>query len=154
MSWPRSARQWTHDDVVADVARAAQDFRARRLGEPLERYLGAFDAAKPQHEALVASLNAVLAGDDAALLRTLWATEAGKTGFRYLGAPPISMDDLETLAETRLSPSAADDPHGAGQRLVDVLRMILDPRRFPGFLKAERRCPASAKRRSSPPPHS
>ena len=129
-SWPRGAQQWTEVELVEDVARAAREFRARRLGEPLRRYLDAFDAALPQHETLIARLGVVLKGNDPALLRSLWSNEVGRTGFRYLGAPPISDDDLATLAETPLSATAADEK-AASDRLLAVLRAILDPRRFP-----------------------
>lgn len=130
VGWPRGARHWTDAELASDVERAAQDFRARRLGEPMQRYLDAFDAARPQHEALIARLASVLAGNDAELLRSLWSSEVGKTGFRYLGAPPISDADLNTLAEARMSTAAASEK-GASERLLVVLRAILDPRRFP-----------------------
>jgi XamI restriction endonuclease len=71
------------------------------------------------------------ADGEAAFLQTLWGTEAGRVGFRYLGAPPISTDDLETLAEAQLSAAAAQDVTGKRQRLVAVMRAFLDPRRFP-----------------------
>ena len=42
-AWPRSARFWQPAEVAAGVAAARQEFRSRRLGEPLARYLAAFD---------------------------------------------------------------------------------------------------------------
>ncbi len=83
----------------------------------------------------------MLAGGPAAtqLLRELWGSDAGRTAFRYLGAPPISEDDLETLAEARLSPSSSDE---ASDKLLAIMRVIVDPRRFPWLL--EERPPSAA----------
>lgn len=132
IGWPVHGRRWAPDEIVADVAAATAEFRARRLGEPLARYLAAFDASLTGNAALIARLDEVLAdAADPAFLQALWGTEAGRTAFRYLGAPPISEDDLETLAEAKLSAAAAGDAAGKRQRLVGVMRAILDPRRFP-----------------------
>ena len=132
-TWPQRAHFWTADEVAADVAAARADFRARRLGEPLARYLAAFDDARPQHVELIEGLAAVLAQDEAglALLKKLWAGDAGRTAYRYLSAPPISEDDLETLAEARLAARTVTADAPALARLIDVMRATLDPRRFP-----------------------
>lgn len=84
-------------------------------------------------ERLVSQLESLLAGGPAAEadLRALWASEAGRIAFRYLGAPPISDDDLETLAESRLAARSADADAEYGEKLLSVLRVIVDPRRFP-----------------------
>ena len=141
MAWPLKAVRWTPAETALDVERASVDFRTRRLGEPLGRYLAAFDTALPHHAALIGRITALLDGTDPQSWGELWSTDAGRTAFRYLGAPPVSQDDLETLAEARLGAAAADDPATA-QRLVTVLRTILDPRRFPWV--AQRREPSPA----------
>ena len=132
-AWPLNGRHWSEPEIAADVAAATAEFRVRRLGEPLERYLAAFDASLAGNQELISKLGKVLAGAEASaeLLQTLWGSEAGRIAFRYLGAPPISEDDLETLAEAKLSATAAQDAEGKRRRLVDVMRAILDPRRFP-----------------------
>lgn len=133
----QGVRVWSTQEVAADVDEARADFRARRLGEPLHRYLDAFDAAEPAVARLVADVEAVLAGGAAAQadLRELWGSEHGRTAFRYLGAPPISDDDLKTLAEVALSATAALPDHS--EKLLAVMRVIVDPRRFP-WLAARR----------------
>lgn len=133
----QGVRVWSADEVAADVEAARAEFRARRLGEPLHRYLDAFDAAEPAVAKLIAEVEAVLAGGAAAeaSLRELWGSELGRTAFRYLGAPPISDDDLKTLAEVPLSAVAAGRSHG--EKLLAVMRVIVDPRRFP-WLAAKR----------------
>ena len=129
----QGVRAWSAAEIQADVDEARREFRSRRLGELLHRYLSAFDAAEPAVLKLVSQLEAVLAGGPAAevALRALWSSEAGRTAFRYLGAPPISQDDLETLAEVRLSAASAGPGADAAERILAVMRVIVDPRRFP-----------------------
>ena len=132
-AWPATGRRWTAAELTDDAAAAVVEFRARRLGEPLARYLAAFDATQDDNRALISKLGDVLneSQPDREYVQSLWSTEGGRTAFRYLGAPPISQDDLETLAEARLSAAAADDGAGTGARLLSVMRAVLDPRRFP-----------------------
>ena len=133
LPWPAGARRWTSDELLRDAQASRADFRARRLGEPLARYLDAFDATYPSLVPLVEQLEVAFAGDAKAmsLLGELWQSEQGRTLFRYLGAPPISTDDLQTLAETKLGIAALRDDGAAAKRLLDVMRQIVDPRRFP-----------------------
>ena len=137
-------RRWTAAEIEADALAARAEFRSRRLGEPLSRYLAEFDAAQPVVVGLVGDVESLLGGGEGmdARLRDLLHTEAGRTAFRYLGAPPISEDDLETLAEARLASSAAEAGHAQRERLLAVMRLIADPRRFPWL--AERREPSDA----------
>ena len=131
--WFAGIPRWTPEQLKADVIVARNDFRARRLGEPAERYLAAYDASYPHLLALIGELKAALKGgaDSSQLLRQLWKTETGRIAFRYLGAPPISKDDLETLAEAKMNVASAKDVHGCLERLLGVVREIIDPRRFP-----------------------
>ena len=137
-AWPRHARYWQAGEVAADVGAARNEFRSRRLGEPLARYLAAFDDAQAVHAELIAGLEGALALDIAgvALLARLWATDAGRAAYRYLAAPPISEDDLETLAEAKLAPRSARQGNPALARMADVMRTTLDPRRFPWVAQA------------------
>jgi hypothetical protein len=130
VSWPRGARRWSADEIAADVALAAAEFRRRRLGEPLARYLEAFDAAAPAVQTLLGQLADALRDSDAQRWRALWASDAGRVAFRYLSAPPISEDDLATLAGAGLSEAAATRDETRA-RMLEVMRAVLDPRRFP-----------------------
>ena len=132
-AWFAGIPRWTPEQIEADAIAARNEFRARRLGEPVERYLAAYDASHPHLAALIGELRTALAGgaESGQLLKRLWATETGRTAFRYLGAPPISEDDLETLAEATFNVSSADDLQGRLERLLAVMRAIIDPRRFP-----------------------
>lgn len=124
-------RVWSATEVEADAAAARAEFRQRRLGEPLARYLEAYDKAHPGVERWIAELGTVF--DDNAMararLKALLATEEGRTILRYLGAPPISEDDLDTLAETSLAGAARND--AGAERIRSVVRAIVDPRRSP-----------------------
>lgn len=129
---PRLAgvRWWTDDEIAADAAAARAEFRRRRLAEPLQRYLDAHAAVSPAVAAWVEAAQHLLgpgpAAPESAL--DLLATEEQRTTLRYLGAPPISADDLSTLAEVQ----AAGKPSPAQvDRVLDVMRAILDPLRFP-----------------------
>lgn len=51
------------------------------------------------------------------------------TAARYLGGPPVSADDLKTLADARLG-GRTIDPETA-ERVAAVLRSVWDPLRFP-----------------------
>ena len=70
-------------------------------------------------------------------LKATWPCRARSSAFRYLGAPPISEDDLETLAETRFATAAAGSQAAYGEKLLAVMRVIVDPRRFP-WIEAQR----------------
>lgn len=108
-------RVWSLAEIERDSADARGDFRQRRLGEPLARYLDAFDVAQPAVAVWVSQLERLLAEDpqaEAAVTKLL-TDETGRTAFRYLGAPPISEDDLETLSEARLARFAAARRHGS-----------------------------------------
>lgn len=54
-----------------------------------------------------------------------------RTAFRYLAAPPVSEDDLKTLAETTLSSSALQSDVKHARRVRDIILQIIDPYRFP-----------------------
>ncbi len=131
--WPSGARRWSLAEIDSDVDTSKAEFRERRLGEPLQRYLDAYDAAHPVLAPLIDGLESAMANGSAPrdFLRGLWSTDEGKTAFRYLAAPPISEDDLQTLASATLGPRALDGDAAGAQRLIDVMRVIVDPRRFP-----------------------
>lgn len=66
-----------------------------------------------------------------------------RTAFRYLAAPPISEDDLKTLAETTLSASALRKDPAQARRVRDIVLHIIDPHRFPWV--GEQRQPSASR---------
>src|SRR5262245_23859658 len=89
--------RWDPDRLEEDRLEAIRLFRQERLDEPLEQYLEAFDDYRGVIEELMeASVDlkrlieeTVPLVTDARLLEAL----------RYLAGPPISADDLKTVAE-------------------------------------------------------
>lgn len=67
-----------------------------------------------------------------------------RTAFRYLAAPPVSEDDLKTLAETTLSPTALRSDREQAQRVRTIVLQIIDPHRFPWI--EQRRDPTELER--------
>jgi hypothetical protein len=68
---------------------------------------------------------------DAALLAGLIKGRNRKKAFRYLAAPPISEDDLKTLADTKYGPLVFKRDPAAAKRVRDTIHTVLDGRRFP-----------------------
>lgn len=132
MGWPKDARKWSRQEILRDVEQAKELFRQRRLEEPKERYLEAFKSLERANKKVVELLPGLLADPvDPRLLSSLIREEDLLTALRYLGAPPISTDDLETLLSNTLAPTLIAQNSDRAKNLVDILRRILDPKRFP-----------------------
>jgi hypothetical protein len=121
-------------------------FRRERLEEPLEAYLELFDKYQGVFEDLLettvdlTALNEKRAEvlTDGRLLATL----------RYVAGPPISTDDLKTLAEARsLNPARLRDDPELTSKIVGLVLSALDRRRFPWI--SERREPSEAEKLAS-----
>ena len=102
------------------------------MGEPKARYLEAFALLEKANSALLGSLRRLTERPvDAAWLAKVLSNEDLKTALRYIGAPPISEDDLKTLTGDSLAPTlVAKNPERA-ERICDVMIQIVDPKRFP-----------------------
>lgn len=68
---------------------------------------------------------------EASSVAAIVADEKRRIAFRYLGAPPISEDDLKTLAETRLTAAHLERSPDEARRVRDLVLQIIDPHRFP-----------------------
>ena len=129
--------------VEDDRVKAIANFRNERMEEPLEDYLEAFDEYQGHIEELLETTVDLAQLENTALdvLTDPHLLEA----FRYLAAPPISQDDLKVLAE---APSLAKGPlHSRPEdvrRLIQVVRLVLDRRRFSWVV--ENREPTEAER--------
>ncbi len=127
--------RWTLAELRRDAETAKGVFRQQRLSETQSRYSEFIKAFKPvlaetvdllpqlQKEPPNVGLWAELVGDKDRL-----------TALRYLAAPPISDDDLKTLADATLSPEALrrDTNYGARhsrRRVPDHRRTPLPPGR-------------------------
>jgi hypothetical protein len=140
MSWPKHARKWSSAEIRKDVAKAKDLFRKRRVGEPREKYVHAFRVIEKANRRITPQL-AKLFDDplDVDLLVSIVKDPELLAAFRYLAAPPVSHDDLETLSGARLAwTQLKADPEKANA-VRNVVASILDTKRF-GWLR-ERRAP-------------
>ena len=137
---------WTKEQLEADRSKASSAFSKERLEEPLEDYLEAFDLYQGHVEELLEATVDLTDLDTPALdvLSDARLLEA----FRYLAAPPISADDYKILADAKsLSKQHLNRSPADVQRLVGVVRTVLDRRRFAWVI--EEREPTEAERNAA-----
>ena len=116
-------------------------FRRERLDEPLEAYLELFDQYQGVFEDLLESTI------DLTQLKPHGLEVLGDNrlleAFRYLAGPPISTDDLKTVAEAAsLNRNVLRNDPQVVNRIVDLVMIALDRRRFPWV--TENRSPTEA----------
>lgn len=137
---------WTREQLDVERAKSIAMFSRERLEEPLEDYLEAFDQFQGYIEEVL----------EATVDLTDWQTSALDVlgdqrlleAFRYLAAPPISADDLKVLANaSSLSSHHLRNSPADVQRLISIVRQVLDRRRFVWVV--ERREPTEAERNAA-----
>ncbi len=122
--------EWSIVQLEEDRRQSEDIFRHERLEEPLEDYGEAFDEVQGTVENLLETTLDLSQLEDHAL--SLLTDPALLEAFRYLAAPPISVDDLKTLVEaTSIAPTTLRKDRQLVQSLVDTIRTVLDRRRFP-----------------------
>jgi len=137
---------WTDDQLEAARIKAIAAFSKERLEEPLEDYLEAFDEYQG-HVEEVLETTVDLTELDTTALDVLGDTRLLEA-FRYLAGPPISEDDLKVLADARsLTRSTLEGTPELVQRLIGVVRQVLDRRRFAWVV--EGREPTEAERNAA-----
>lgn len=122
---------WTAEDLgrLRDEARAA--FRRERLEEPLEQYAAQFEDWQGVFENLLEA-TVDLSSLGAEELLGIVTDKRNLDAFRYLAGPPISEDDLQTLAEVEsIAPARLRADHALIARLAQIVMDGLDRRRFP-----------------------
>ena len=132
--------QWDAARLEAERAVAVRAFRQERFGEPLERYVDFYRAAREGMERLL---------DLTADLRLLAERSVDVIAdpelmhsARHLASPPISVDDLVVLAGTTVAPSVVRAEPQRAARLVEQIVLGFDRERFPWV--AESRGPTAA----------
>lgn len=133
---------WTKEQLEADRLNAVGLFRKERMEEPLEDYLEAFDEYQGYIEELLET-TVDLSQLEGTALEVLTDPHL-LAAFRYLAAPPISADDLKVLAYASLAKGQLKKKPEDVQRLVEIVRLVLDRRRFSWVV--ERREPTEAER--------
>lgn len=121
---------WSVEQLQVERAQAIQNFRQHRMEEPLEMYLEAFDERRGAFEDLLETTVDLTQLADHAL--DILTDPRLLDALRYISGPPVSLDDLKTLADTSsLSRQRLNaNPELAG-RLVQTVMMGVDTRRFP-----------------------
>ncbi len=137
---------WTSEQLEVDRIKASAAFSKERLEEPLEDYLEAFDEYQGYVEEVLETTIDLSNLESPAL--DVLGDQHLLEAFRYLAAPPISEDDLKVLADARsLAKGTLQKSPELVQRLVAVVRQVLDRRRFAWVL--ENREPTEAERNAA-----
>lgn len=138
--------RWTDEQLAADRQVSIENFRRERMEEPLEAYLEAFEERQDAFENLLETTldlrdlgtHAIDMLLDPQLLEAL----------RYIAGPPISLDDLKVVADTKsLSAKSLKAKPEDAQRLIETVLLGLDRRRFPWI--AENREPTESEKHAA-----
>ena len=126
---PTQPPRWNDERLEADRRRAIQDFREERLSESLGVYLENFDRYRNAVESL---LEATADLTDLAEQATNVLLDPDLLyAARYISGPPISVDDIQLLANASLSPSHIRSDPASAKRVVETILLGLDRERFP-----------------------
>lgn len=123
---------WTADQLREQAGAARAIFRQNRLEEPHDTYSREFDKQKAAFERLLHQhgIDRIDTLDPADL--THIAKARLTAALRYLPGPPISADDLKTIADVNsIAAKTLSADTEASRRVLDVLKATIDPRRFP-----------------------
>jgi hypothetical protein len=121
---------WNADDLRRLVKGSKAAFRRERLEEPLERYLDEFENWQGVFEEIFEASVDLTRLDELAF-RKLLPEMRHLEAFRYLAGPPISADDLKTVAEVAsIAPGRLESSPEILDKLVAVVVTGLDRRRF------------------------
>ena len=135
-------RRWTLAELERDAEEATSVFREARLKESLNQYSEFFERFSSVFRDLVDRLPSLARGEDSAdTLVEILRTADPRTALRYLAAPPVSDDDLRTLAKTTLSATALQNTPENARRVADLVLRLVDPHRFSWI--AESRAPTT-----------
>jgi hypothetical protein len=138
--------RWTAEQLQSDLAEATEFFRRERMEEPLEDYLEAFEDYQGHYEVLMEKTVDLTDLDGTAL--DVLTDKSLLRAFRYLAGPPISDDDLKTVAEAAtLNPVKLRSDPDLVHRIVRVVLMGIDRKRFPWV--REDREPSEAERNAA-----
>lgn len=133
--------RWTAAELDVERVAAEDIFRTERMQEPLEEYLNHFETVQGILEDLIERTVDLEQIDENAL--TLLSDADLLDGLRFVTGPPVSMDDLKTIVETRtLTPKNLEANPELVRRLLEVFRAGLDRRRFPWVYESREPTPA------------
>jgi hypothetical protein len=134
------APRWTKEQLEKDLETAISLFREERTQESIEEYTVVFDQFQGTVEDLLET-SVDLSQLDETLIDILTNPKLLEA-FRYLAGPPISKDDLMVVAKAQLSPARLKENPEMAARVLGVVRMALDQRRFPWVIDEREPTPA------------
>jgi hypothetical protein len=120
---------WAGEQLEISLQASMTYFREERMEEPLEQYLQAFDHYRGAVEDLLAATADLSMLDDPSI--DILTDASLLKAVRYLDGPPISEDDLKTLAEASLAPSRLRNDPAMARRVIETVLIGLDRQRFP-----------------------
>ncbi|MFC9971482.1 XamI family restriction endonuclease [Spirillospora sp. NPDC127200] len=120
---------WTDEQLEDERHVSTSFFRNERMAEPLERYLDRYQQAREAVETILEMTTDLTRVRDLAveILTDKRLAEAA----RYLASPPLSADDLETVAGVTLAPTLMRKDSTRADTLMEVILLGLDRERFP-----------------------
>jgi hypothetical protein len=122
--------------LTADAALARSTFRNERLLEPLDLYNQFFVTFADIFRKLIDKLPDIASEPiDVELIAELIDGRDAQKAFRYLTAPPISEDDLKTVADASLTAMRLRTDADSAKRIRDTVLTVIDPHRFPWVAK-------------------
>jgi hypothetical protein len=144
--------RWTKAELETECVTSEAAFRLTRMSEPLDKYLDLFDKRQGDIEDLLEHLIDMVdvgAIDDALIVKVL-SDKKLLEAFRYFSGPPVSEDDLKTLAETpSLAPSTFKNNPAVARAVFQTVLDGLDRRRFPWVSPVEKREPSEAEKNAA-----
>lgn len=121
---------WTEAELEVERQKAIDLFRDERVKEPLEKYLEEFETYQDAFENLLESTVDLTNLAECAM--DVLTDKRLAEALRYLPGPPISLDDLKTVAEApSIAPKALKADPDLAARIVETVLLGLDRRRFP-----------------------
>lgn len=140
----KSPPRWTAKQLAVEADKSAAAFRIERLS-PTEAWKQHFTKARERFAALFHELDELTPeglSDEA--LASAYRLNLGEA-LRYLSGPPISDDDLQTLADvSTLTPSTLINDKTKLRKVFSVIEQTIDPFRFPWIL--EQRAPTKGEK--------
>lgn len=134
-------KAWSEGELRSASKRACAAFAAGRKTEGIDYYLGAYESSVVLVDALLEATDNLLSlKDEAARL----FSDGRLREVRYLASPPISEDDLKSLAELESTSKTELSDECSAVQAIEIIEMNLDPVRFP-WVYARRR-PTSEER--------
>jgi len=128
----KGVRRWTEAEIKADVKIGTDAFRVRRMAESQEQLETTREQVEIACHKTLPILHTITGpGVDRAQLARVLGDRETNLILRCIGTPPISSDDLKTLAMGSVSPTSIRGDQKAADRIGEILSGIRDFKRFP-----------------------